>query len=133
MVAKIYENKQERRRAHYLRHRERLLEKSRVWRENNRGRMQEYNRRVQLRRFYGMTVEEFNEMLVAQDGACGICVRPLERGLKTHVDHSHKTGLVRGLLCDACNVGLGRFKDDPEVLRRAIDYLLRVQDRVIVS
>lgn len=58
-------------------------------------------------------------MLAEQDGLCAICVqRPAE-----HVDHTHATGAVRGLLCFNCNGGLGQFRDDSELLDLAIDYL----------
>lgn len=73
---------------------------------------------------YGMTKEEFNRLLIAQDGRCEICRNVLtteKRGL--HVDHCHATGKVRGLLCDRCNVGLGNFRDRPELLRAAADYI----------
>lgn len=54
------------------------------------------------------------------NGHCDICNDPIE---KPHVDHDHKTGLARGYLCFSCNVGLGHFKDSPELLAKAIEYL----------
>jgi len=59
-------------------------------------------------------------MIVAQNGRCAICQ---EQGGLLHVDHSHTTGEVRGLLCRLCNWGLGKFKDDPARLEAAADYL----------
>jgi hypothetical protein len=55
-----------------------------------------------------------------QDWKCPICERPL---VKTHVDHCHDTGVVRGILCPGCNVALGIFQDSPEILIRAADYV----------
>ena len=60
-------------------------------------------------------------MLAAQGGLCAIC----RNAPAAHVDHDHDTGEVRELLCFNCNGGLGQFKDDPEVLRAAADYVER--------
>ncbi len=77
-------------------------------------------RNNELRRKYGITSEQFNELLMRQGGACAICRGTLK---KLHVDHDHQTGRVRGLLCNCCNVGLGMFRDDVAALRGAIAYL----------
>jgi hypothetical protein len=72
-----------------------------------------------LKRRYGITADEADEMLAAQGGLCAICkVAPA-----VHVDHDHETGGVRALLCFNCNGGLGQFRDDPDVLRAAADYV----------
>lgn len=73
---------------------------------------------------YKLTKEEYIEILYAQGGVCGICstVKP-GRGSRLHVDHDHKTGKVRGLLCDKCNRGLGYFNDNPGILYSAYEYL----------
>jgi hypothetical protein len=72
-----------------------------------------------LRR-YGVSVEQYNEMLVKQDGKCAIC----RREFKTlAVDHCHTTGRVRGLLCNNCNLILGLCYDDVNVLKAGIEYL----------
>lgn len=81
----------------------------------------------QLRK-YGLTVEQYDAMLAAQDGRCAICRQPPAphlsmRELLLFVDHDHTTQSVRGLLCHRCNSGLGIFYDDPRLLRRAIAYL----------
>jgi hypothetical protein len=62
---------------------------------------------------------EADVMLEAQGGVCAIC----QAAPAAHVDHDHETGAVRALLCFNCNGGLGQFKDDPEVLRAAADYV----------
>ena len=79
---------------------------------------------VQVRR-HGLTVEEFRALLEAQNSLCAICRGPWRgwNGQNPHIDHCHKTGRVRGLLCASCNSALGRFGDDPELLRRAAAYL----------
>lgn len=77
-----------------------------------------------LKRTYGLTPEDFDALLASQGERCAIC-RSDDPGTKGmwHVDHCHDAGTVRGLLCSACNIGLGQFKDRPDVLRAAADYL----------
>jgi hypothetical protein len=83
----------------------------------------------QLRRYrYGLTEEAYLGLLLAQDNACAICRTPFE-GFKVCVDHCHETGEVRGLLCDNCNVGLGRFKDDVQRVAAALAYLTKRPQR----
>ena len=73
-------------------------------------------------RKYGLNEDIYNEVLQIQRGGCALCgARPGARGLP--VDHDHATGDNRGILCATCNGGLGMFKDSPELLRRAADYL----------
>lgn len=71
---------------------------------------------------YGLSVEKYNEMYKEQNGLCLICEIPSE---KLFVDHDHKKGDVRGLLCRNCNSGLGFFLDTPNILVSAIKYLNR--------
>jgi predicted nucleic acid-binding Zn ribbon protein len=74
---------------------------------------------------YGLTVEALAALFTSQDGRCAICGTD-EWGPKgSQVDHCHDTGAVRGVLCTNCNNGLGRFRDDPALLRAAADYLER--------
>lgn len=79
------------------------------------------HRRSKLKLNYGITISEFNKMFDEQEGACAICGMT---GVKLVVDHDHGTGKVRRLLCSGCNHGLGRFRDDPDLLLRAVDYLV---------
>ena len=74
-------------------------------------------------RVYGLRLWQFFDMLVEQDFKCLICGATLNGGSKTHIDHSHTSGAVRGLLCHICNHGLGVFKDNPDTLRKAAAYL----------
>lgn len=86
-------------------------------------------RRWMLKYTYGITVEEYEALLAAQDGKCaveGCTAIPEEQRYGWFVvDHDHATGTVRGLLCNLHNVGLGAFHDDPSSLRAAADYLER--------
>jgi hypothetical protein len=76
-----------------------------------------------LRRKYGISLAQYDEMLVAQDGRCLLCGSPPEPPYSLHVDHDHGTGRIRGLLCFSCNNALGDFADDPDRLRAAARYV----------
>ena len=83
----------------------------------------ELKRREDALRRYELTVPEFDAMLQAQGGCCAICRKENADGGRLHVDHDHDTGRVRGLLCRACNRGMGLLRDDPDRLAAAIHYL----------
>jgi hypothetical protein len=72
-----------------------------------------------LRRKYGLTEAERDAMIASQRGLCAICLD----ALPVHVDHCHKTGRVRGVLCFNCNSAIGKLGDDPDAVRRAAAYL----------
>ena len=77
---------------------------------------------------YGITADEYDAMMTAQGGRCAICgsTDPGDgRSKNMSVDHDHETGKVRGILCTKCNVGLGQFQDDINLLSSAIEYLLK--------
>lgn len=79
-----------------------------------------------LKKLYGITLDGYEKMLEKQKGCCAICGadNPRRKGRKyLCVDHCHKTGKVRGLLCDPCNNGLGRFDDSLALLKSAVEYL----------
>lgn len=91
----------------------------------------EKRRARKLRSKYGLTTEAYNDMLKGQGGKCKICGSKDPRNASYKylvVDHCHTTGSVRGLLCDYCNVGLGRFEDDIERLKNAIKYLEKANE-----
>lgn len=82
------------------------------------------NKKYKLKYRFGLTMAEFAKMLEAQNGVCAICKEP-ERVKKDSlsVDHDHKTGKVRGLLCGRCNRGIGMFQEDLEMMESARAYL----------
>jgi hypothetical protein len=84
-----------------------------------------WNRQSYLKRTYGITVEQYEEMLAVQGGVCMICKQPRPENRTLHVDHDHATGEIRGLLCFRCNNALGDFEEQYELFRRAADYLDR--------
>lgn len=110
---------------------EQYAKQNRRWSEDGvyRKRMREYGRRHRLFSRYGITVEDYDELFEQQDGVCAICQEPPNesntRWGYLQVDHCHDTGAVRGLLCGPCNMGLGHFRDDPNRLALAQDYLAR--------
>jgi hypothetical protein len=77
------------------------------------------SRTYHLKRRYGITAEEADEMLADQGGLCAIC----RTAPAAHVDHDHATGAVRALLCFGCNGGLGQFRDNPVFLHAAAYYV----------
>lgn len=85
-------------------------------------------RNQQLKIKFGITLDEFNQRIQAQNGTCPICLRqfsPERKKYMAHMDHDHKTNELRDVLCGGCNVLLGQSDDDPEVLDRAAQYLRR--------
>jgi hypothetical protein len=121
-----------------------------AWREKNRDHVRDYGRKYvnahkekilenrqkpsrkraardgAMRREYGISAEEYDDLLAGQHGRCAICQRPatsFRRAL--HVDHDHGTGEIRGLLCCSCNRALGYLSDSTHLLQRALSYLGR--------
>jgi hypothetical protein len=85
----------------------------------SRERLHGGSRHYHLKHRYGIGVDEFDALVSEQGGVCAICRAPDPE----HVDHSHATGDVRGILCFNCNGGLGQFKDSTDALRNAAHYL----------
>ena len=92
---------------------------------------QEYRRNWSLQKKYNLEPIEFDTIWIAFHGKCGICNNILKRPTPTRgqaldvvaIDHDHKTGNIRGLLCNGCNKGLGLFKDNIKSLELAIKWL----------
>lgn len=117
----------------YERRREEILAQNREWQHKNLDKLRYYRRK----RMYGLEPEQFDALLVSQEGLCGICGIEMHGAGELHVkgsdqrrtgicvDHDHETGAVRGLICPGCNKGLGYFKDDPDRLLAAVEYLLK--------
>jgi len=85
--------------------------------------VRQYGRRRNLELTYGISLDEYNQMFQDQDSRCAVC-RSDDPGRYWTVDHDHLTGVVRGILCWHCNVGLGHFRDDISALVAAADYLI---------
>lgn len=78
-------------------------------------------RAEQLLSRYGLSMENYKFLLKKQKACCAVCKSPFKK--TPFVDHDHKTGAVRGLLCLACNFGLGYFRDSPTICKKAAKYL----------
>ena len=78
------------------------------------------SRKSYLKKTWGITIEEFEELKNSQQGLCGICKIKVEI---FHIDHDHKTGKIRSLLCNNCNRGIGYLKESTAILQSAIEYL----------
>lgn len=103
----------------------RTKEYQREWRKLT-GKTYKYDKKdYWLSKRYGLTLDDYNNILLVQNNGCAICStkEPGGKNKRFHVDHCHKTGAIRGLLCDKCNRGLGYFNDSIENLNSAIGYL----------
>ena len=100
----------------------------RAWNAENRDRQIATNQKAHLKRYHGLTVEQYAAMVEAQDGKCAICQRtPDGKGHcgRLHVDHDHERRVIRELLCANCNRALGLFADTPEWMVAAAAYVER--------
>lgn len=99
-------------------------------------------RNARLIRVYGITVEEYQKILVHQGGVCGICKQPPKRTL--HVDHKHqprdrslpghaKRAFVRGLLCWRCNTAIAKFRDNPDHMEAAGAYIRKPPAKHVIK
>ena len=80
-------------------------------------------RDLYYRREFGLTADDVDAMIAAQDGVCAICLVAPKRFASWHVDHDHETGRIRGMLCNRCNQAIGLLGEDPARLRAAAEYL----------
>jgi len=132
---------------YYLENKEKLNEHMKQYRLVNKEKIEEYNkqyrlenkendkqyrlnnkeryRESKLKRKYNITLDDYNKMLLEQDGKCWTCSIKIEDTKKKYlcVDHNHLTGQVRGLLCDPCNVALGLLKESQEIIANLSKYL----------
>ena len=115
-----------------IKNKQRIFENGKKWREENKERSlqlaRDWSRKnkdkvknSRLKSQYGITLDEYESFVARQEGKCAIC----KRYAQLLVDHCHKTNMVRGLLCDSCNRGIGFLQDDPTVLHAAATYLER--------
>lgn len=99
---------------------------ARAWHAANPDRRKIIKRRYWLKIHYGITPEQYDEILAAQDGRCACCETRTPGGTGGFaVDHCHTTGKIRGLLCSNCNAGIGKLGDGVEGVARALAYLQR--------
>jgi hypothetical protein len=117
----------------YQANREHAIAEVKRWQQENKEHLNQYRREYRkgreaeareghLRRKFGLTQADYDELFAKQGGGCRICRRPPGK-ISLHVDHDHETGEIRGLLCVGCNNALGQFHDDTQLLGRAITYV----------
>ncbi len=99
------------------------VEYQRKYREINSKRVKELSRKTHIMRKFGITIEEYDAMSSAQNGVCAICENYCATGYKLAVDHNHKTGKIRALLCKNCNTAIGLLKENTDTMTKAIKYL----------
>jgi hypothetical protein len=92
------------------------------WKQNNKEKNQRTLQKAKLKAKYGLTLEQYEDMVKEQKGVCYIC-KCENPTRKLNVDHCHKTGKVRKLLCDKCNMTLGLINDSQELLKQFLFYL----------
>jgi hypothetical protein len=114
---------------------ENYLRSAAKYRNNNRTKIRKYKLGVK----YGVTLEEYDVMFQKQNGKCSICGKEettINFGTKQvqalAVDHCHKTGKIRELLCQDCNQGLGLFNDDPDRIQKAADYIDKHKNKEVI-
>jgi hypothetical protein len=102
---------------------EKIRKSDAVWKAQHREQALNSSRRAHYKHRYGISLECYQEMAEAQQGCCAICGRlPNER---LHLDHDHKTGKIRQLLCRWCNTVLGRLEMTPGMLESTSEYLVK--------
>jgi len=137
-------NKEAKRR-YYMEHKEEVIKSSSEWAKNNPEKRKQIsrdsarrinknnpllNRERKLKFKYGITLEQEKEMLFSQGNKCAICDREFSntRSRRPGIDHDHKTGKVREILCHNCNLMLGHAEDSPELLKLGAQYLEKHSD-----
>lgn len=100
--------------------------RNRIWHKNNK----ERGKNTYLKRQYGITLQQKLQMAESQDNKCAICNKNFVNSVDICVDHDHATGVIRQLLCNPCNRGLGQFEDSIEILKSAQKYLQKHAKKV---
>lgn len=103
--------------------REARRKRSKAWAAANPERAKRGVLNATLKKKYGISADQYDAMLDHQDFKCAICGSRESSWGSLAIDHCHKTGKVRGLLCFNCNTSIGKLNDDPALLRRAAEYL----------
>jgi len=112
-------------RKYYWDHKEKDSAYHKLYRKNNKTKYLLAIRRCKLKKDYGITLEEYNNLLKKQNGVCAICGKPPKKeNTLLCIDHNHSTKEIRGLLCHNCNLVLGLVYDNKIILENIINYLI---------
>ena len=129
------ENVLKQKREHYAKNKKKYSKRAKKYRANNSEKIKKVKKcytathkketkNLNLKRCYGITIEQYDQMFNVQEGKCKVCGKDQsELKQPLSVDHNHTTGKVRGLLCPNCNTILGHAKDDTDILQKVINYL----------
>jgi len=117
-------DRKEQNREVYRKNRDKILCQQKAYRDSHK----ESIRSTKLKQYYGITLAEYTIILGKQGGTCALCPMTQEQhiskyGMSLVIDHDHRTGRIRGILCTNHNVGIGRFNDSPGALREAARYI----------
>ena len=111
----------------YEKHKEKRIATNKKYRNDNLEADKVRKRNYRLEQVYGISFEQKLNMIEIQNGKCAICDDNLKNPKHIHLDHSHTTGAIRGILCNHCNMGLGGFRDSKKALLKAVEYLIKHQ------
>lgn len=122
------ENKEElkiKNKTYYEENKETINQQKVVYNEKNKRKFSILKNNAYIKRKYNITREEYDKLLVNQNNRCKCCGKEggIENKQMLHLDHCHKTGKIRGFLCDNCNRALGMVKDNINTLQEMINYL----------
>ena len=116
-----------RKKDYYKKNKEKILK----YKKENKEKIKILNQNLHLKNTFGITLEQYNKLLEEHNGVCAICKTKefikdsIGNVRRLAVDHNHKTGKIRGLLCFNCNQMLGKAKDNKQILINAIEYLTK--------
>lgn len=105
---------------YYKENKDKLKQRNKEWRNSEAGKKAKQKEKAKR---FGLSLENYEQMLLEQNNVCKVCEEPETENKSLAIDHDHKTGQVRGLLCGKCNKAIGLLRDNAELLRKAADYL----------
>jgi hypothetical protein len=112
---------------HHKKNAKQKIKRATLWNKEHPDRRRIIIKKDNYKRRYGLSLEDKQALIDNQNGTCAICNKYLNSSDKACVDHCHTSNIVRGILCNTCNSGLGMFKDSQENLKSALKYLKKHQ------
>lgn len=121
----------EKRRKYYLENKEAAAKQNKEWKAANKDKVDKANLKSHLKTVFKLSLEQHETMLKEQNYCCAVCNKHQDDcKYLLDIDHDHNTNEIRGLLCRSCNMGLGYFKDNSELLFKAASYLISYKKEV---
>ena len=109
---------------YYIQNKELLDQQKKQYYQNNKESHKRLARKSRLKLRYNISEKQYDDLIKSQNWLCMICNKCLKSN-KSAVDHDHRTGKIRGILCHLCNTSLGHFGDDIEGITKVVDYLIK--------